>query len=86
MELRALADELERQRESRMDVIVPSTEIFAQPTVDDVNLNFTVPGEGGSQPQVMPLTDWAHSQVSAKLRKRRMARNLCINSATLSAG
>lgn len=67
MELLALAKELERQRESRMDVIVPSTEIFAQPTVDDVDLNFTVPSEGGSQMQVMPLTDWAHSQVAGKL-------------------
>jgi len=67
MELLTLAEELERQKTSRMDVIVPSTEIFAQPTVDDVNLNFTVPAEGGSQLQVMPLTDWAHSQVSAKL-------------------
>lgn len=67
MELLALAKELERQKESRMDVIVPSNEIFAQPTVDDVNMNFLVPAEGGSQMQVMPLTDWAHSQVAGKL-------------------
>jgi len=67
MELMKLAQELERQRESRMDVIVPSTEIFAQPTVDDVNLSFTVPAKGVRQLEVMPLTDWAHSQVSNKL-------------------
>ena len=67
MELIALAKELERQRESRMDVIVPSTEIFAQPTVDDVNLNFLVPTEEGPKMDVMPLSDWAHSQVAGKL-------------------
>ena len=67
MELIALAEELERQKESRMDVIVPSNGIFAQPTVDDVELNFVVPGENGDEGKVMPLTDWAHNQVSAKL-------------------
>ena len=67
MKLMDLAEELERQRESRMDVIVPSTEIFAQPTVDDVNLNFLVPTEDGNKMDVMPLSDWAHSQVAGKL-------------------
>ena len=67
MELIKLAEELERQKQSRMDVIVPSTEIFAEPTVDDVNLNFLVPTESGNRMDVMPLSDWAHSQVSSKL-------------------
>lgn len=67
MELMQLAEELERQRSERMDIIVPSKEMFAQPTVDDVHINFPAPTGGGSYTQVMPLTDWAHSQVSSKL-------------------
>lgn len=68
MELIALAEELERQRESRMDVIVHPSQTFAQPMTegDDVALNFVVPGSGNEM-EVLPLTDWAHGQVASKL-------------------
>lgn len=67
MELIPLAEELERQKESRMDIIIHSSEIFAQPTIDDVVLNFQVPTKTIPETEAMPLTDWAHTQVSAKL-------------------
>ena len=75
MELRALADELERQKETRMDVIVHSKNMFASPLSDDIRLDFEMPAPKGNESEttpflsrdVLPLTDWAHSQVSNKL-------------------
>ena len=75
MELIALANELERQKTARMDFIVHPRDIFAQPDDTDVNLNFLRPAVIGDnmeqmpsdEMEVMPLTDWGHSQLSNKL-------------------
>jgi len=68
MKLLDLAAELERQKEASMDVIVHPRQTFAQPNIDqtDVQLNFVVP-ESGREMEVMDMTDWAHSQVASKL-------------------
>lgn len=72
MELRDLADELERQKESRMDIIVDPKSIFAQPNDNDVALNFAAPHHPNLDTvvqctTVMPLSNWAHSQLATKL-------------------
>jgi len=69
MKLLALAEELDRQKETRMDVIVHASQMFAEPTEDDVNLNFLIPPtqDMDEDVRVLPLTDWAHGQVSNKL-------------------
>lgn len=67
MKLVELANELERQKESRIDVIVDSKTVTAIPSEEDIRFAFGIPTEHGTEPNMMKLTDWAHSQVSNKL-------------------
>jgi hypothetical protein len=61
MDLFGLVEELERQRRSRLDLIVDSSSLKAVPD-DFYGLKLVIPDYGGYS-----LTDWAHGQLADKL-------------------
>jgi hypothetical protein len=61
MDLFGLVEELERQRRSRLDLIVDSSSLKAVPD-DFFGLKLAIPDYGGYS-----LTDWAHGQLADKL-------------------
>ncbi len=61
MDLVSLVKELERQRNSRLDLIVNSTSLKAVTNESD-GIRLKISGYGE-----FPLTDWAHGQLADKL-------------------
>ncbi|TFG95441.1 DUF932 domain-containing protein, partial [Candidatus Thorarchaeota archaeon] len=65
--LMELATELERQKESRLDVVVDSRNITAMPDQEGtVKLSIPTISDNVNYYTVYPMTDFAHSQVAAK--------------------
>jgi len=65
--LMALAIELERQMESRMDVVVDSRQLRAMPDTDGVvKLSMPNPNDTNGYPSLYPMTDFAHGQIANK--------------------
>lgn len=58
-----LAAELERQKNTRLDLVVDSRQIEAVPSGDDLNLSFPL---GDNEMGIFPATNWAHSQIADK--------------------
>jgi len=66
--LMALATELERQINSRMDIVVDSRELRAVPDPDGtVKLSVPIPNQENNMPQMFPMTDFAHAQIADKM-------------------
>jgi len=61
-----LAMELERQKTTRMDVVVDSREIHAVTHDNEVQLEFPVPLGSGDMVTAFRMTPWTHGQISAK--------------------
>jgi len=61
-----LAMELERQKTTRMDVVVDSREITAVTHDNELQLEFPVPLGSGDMVTAFRMTPWTHGQISAK--------------------